>query len=504
MFDENVNEELQTSDDNKDHSNEPYAKEGDGTIGQEAKLQESSANGNEESSVKTVQNTDKVESPDSKKIVHKPSGSSHLGLGVALGLIAGIFLTAIVFTVFFGNRFFTSSKTDYSEQTSQTYKKSKTKKSKSKATKESEAESENTASEGELPLDDINNKLQSLQRIIDKSYLFEEKMEDVENGIYKGFMSGLGDPYTVYYTEKEYKDLMQETSGTYYGIGAMINKNVNTGIITIIKVFPGSPAEEAGLMSGDIIYKVGDTEVNGMDLEILVGTYIKGAEGSTVDITVIRGEDAQELTFSVTRRSIEVPTVESKVLEDNIGYIKVNQFDDVTFPQFKASVEDFKQKSISKLVIDLRDNPGGLLSATIDMLDYILPKGIVVYTQDKNGKREDFYSEEKSKLNMDIVVLINGESASASEVFSGAIKDFKYGTLIGTKSFGKGIVQSVVPLKDGSAVKITTQHYYTPSGFDLHGKGIEPDEVVELDKDAVKGEASDNQLNRAIEILKSK
>lgn len=500
MFDENVNEELQTSDDNKDHSNESYAKEADGTIGQEAKLQESSAKGNEESSVKTVQNTDKVESSDSKKVLNKPSKSSSLGLGVALGLIAGIFFAAIIFTVFFGNRFFTSSGTDYSEQTSQTTKKSKAKKSKSKTT----TESESVVKEGELPIENINNKLQSLQRIIDKSYLFEEKMEDVENGIYKGFMSGLGDPYTVYYTEKEYKDLMQETSGTYYGIGAMINKNVNTGIITIIKVFPGSPAEEAGLMSGDIIYKVGDTEVNGMDLEILVGTYIKGAEGSTVDITVIRGEDAQELTFSVTRRSIEVPTVESKVLEDNIGYIKVNQFDDVTFPQFKESVEDFKQRSISKLVIDLRDNPGGLLSATIDMLDYILPKGIVVYTQDKNGKREDFYSEEKSKLNMDIVVLINGESASASEVFSGAIKDFKYGTLIGTKSFGKGIVQSVVPLKDGSAVKITTQHYYTPSGFDLHGKGIEPDEVVELDKDAVKGEASDNQLNRAIEILKSK
>ena len=500
MFDENVNEELQTSDDNKDHSNESYAKEADGTIGQEAKLQESPTNSNGESNATAVQNTDKAESSDSKKVLNKPSKSSSLGLGVALGLIAGIFFTAIVFTIFFGNRFFTSSGTDYSEQTSQTTKKSKAKKSKSKTT----TESESVVKEGELPIENINNKLQSLQRIIDKSYLFEEKMEDVENGIYKGFMSGLGDPYTVYYTEKEYKDLMQETSGTYYGIGAMINKNVNTGIITIIKVFPGSPAEEAGLMSGDIIYKVGDTEVNGMDLEILVGTYIKGAEGSTVDITVIRGEDAQELTFSVTRRSIEVPTVESKVLENNIGYIKVNQFDDVTFPQFKESVEDFKQRSISKLIIDLRDNPGGLLSATIDMLDYILPKGIVVYTQDKNGKREDFYSEEKSKLNMDIVVLINGESASASEVFSGAIKDFKYGTLIGTKSFGKGIVQSVVPLKDGSAVKITTQHYYTPSGFDLHGKGIEPDEVVELDKDAVKGEASDNQLNRAIEILKSK
>ena len=500
MFDENVNKELQASDDKKEPGNEPYGREIEGTIEQEPKLQESSASGNERSVDTAVQNADKVEGQDGKKAVHKTSGSSSLGLGVALGLIAGIFLTAIVFTVFFGNRFFTSSGNGYSEQTSQTNKKSKAKKSKSKSTNESES----VVTEGELPIDKINTKLQSLQKIIDKNYLFEEKIEDVENGIYKGFMSGLGDPYTVYYTEKEYKDLMQETSGTYYGIGAMINKNVNTGIITIIKVFPGSPAEEAGLMSGDIIYKVGNTEVNGMDLEILVGTYIKGAEGSTVDITVIRGEDAQEITFSVTRRSIEVPTVESKVLDDNIGYIKVNQFDDVTFPQFKESVEDFKQKSISKLVIDLRDNPGGLLSATIDMLDYILPEGIVVYTQDKNGKREDFYSEEKSKLNMDIVVLINGESASASEVFSGAIKDFEYGTLIGTKSFGKGIVQSVVPLKDGSAVKITTQHYYTPSGFDLHGKGIEPDEVIELDKDAVKGEASDNQLNRAIEILKSK
>ena len=221
-------------------------------------------------------------------------------------------------------------------------------------------------------------------------------------------------------------------------------------------------------------------------------------------IEPIRGDDAKEHTFSVTRRSIEVPTVESKILEDNIGYVKINQFDEVTYPQFKSSIEEFKQQSVTKLVIDLRDNPGGLLSATIDMLDYILPEGVVLYTEDKNGKREEFTSKESSKLDMDIVVLINGDSASASEVFSGAIKDFKYGTLIGTKSFGKGIVQSVVPLSDGSAVKITTQHYYTPSGFDLHGKGIEPDEVVELDKDAVQGEASDNQLNRALEILKSK
>lgn len=492
MFDENVNEGLRASDENRDGTNKLPAQEVGSTIEQENKVQEASEGSEEVSGTQAVQN---IESQNSKKAPYNSSKSSSLGLGIVLGAVSGIFLTAIIFTIFFGSRLLTTVESDYSGNTSQNSGDSKAKGAKKPKT---------GANEEELPIDDINSKLQSLQKIIAKDYLFDENMEDVENGIYKGFMSGLGDPYTVYYTEKEYKDLMQETSGTYYGIGAMINKNVNTGIITIFKVFAGSPAEEAGIKPGDIIYKVGDVEVSGMDLEILVGTYIKGAEGSSVEITVLRGEDAQELTFSVTRRSIEVPTVESKVLDDNIGYIKVNQFDEVTYPQFKNTVEDFKQKSISKLVIDLRDNPGGLLSATIDMLDYILPEGIVVYTADKNGKREDFYSEEKSKLDMDIVVLINGESASASEVFSGAIKDFKYGTLVGTKSFGKGIVQSVVPLKDGSAVKITTQHYYTPSGFDLHSKGIEPDEVVELDEGAVKGEASDNQLNRAIEILKSK
>ena len=484
MFDENVNEDLPVSDEAKQLSGEEVAS----AVEPEAKSEGNSANSNEAPYDKASQ-INKVGSPDSKKAVRNASVSSTLGLGIVLGLITGIFFTTIIVVIFFGSRLVTSIDSDYGNEISEFSKDDKGKGSKKT---------------GELPIGEIDNKLRSLQKIISRDYLFEENMEDVENGIYKGFMSALGDPYTVYYTKKEYEDLMQETSGTYYGIGAMINKNVNTGIITIVKVFPGSPAEEAGLMSGDIIYKVGDVEVTGMDLEILVGTYIKGAEGSSVEITVVRGDDAEQLTFQVMRRSIEIPTVENKVLDDNIGYIKINQFDEVAFPQFKSAVEDFKSQSISKLIIDLRDNPGGLLSATVDMLDYILPDGIVVYTADKNGKREDFYSQEDSKLDMDIVVLINGESASASEVFSGAIKDFEYGTLVGTKSFGKGIVQSVVPLKDGSAVKITTQHYYTPSGFDLHGKGIEPNEVVELDKDAVKGEESDNQLNRAIEILKSK
>lgn len=496
MFDENVNDELKTSQGATDNTRDIQANEEVSQREQKPIFQEPSAN-DKESKYQAAQNTGNVQNTDNKRHIQGPYGSTYLGLGLILGLVAGLFLSAVTVTIFFANRFSESSKNSYSYESSDDPDKSISKGSNSKDKKGS-------GDDAELDMGKIGNKLENLQKIIDKNFLFDENMEDVENGIYKGFMSGLGDPYTVYYTEEEYNDLMQDTSGTYYGIGAMINKNVNTGIITIFKVFPGSPAEEAGIMPGDIIYKVGDVDVNGMDLEVLVGTYIKGAEGSAVEITVIRGDDAKEHTFSVTRRSIEVPTVESKILEDNIGYVKINQFDEVTYPQFKSSIEEFKQQSVTKLVIDLRDNPGGLLSATIDMLDYILPEGVVLYTEDKNGKREEFTSKESSKLDMDIVVLINGDSASASEVFSGAIKDFKYGTLIGTKSFGKGIVQSVVPLSDGSAVKITTQHYYTPSGFDLHGKGIEPDEVVELDKDAVQGEASDNQLNRALEILKSK
>lgn len=354
----------------------------------------------------------------------------------------------------------------------------------------------------ELDMDKIGKKLAKIQKIIGKSYLFSEDPTAVEEGIYAGFMKGLGDPYSVYYTEDEYKKLTEDTSGVYQGIGASVSRNPNTGITSISKVFKGTPAQEAGLMSGDIIYKVNGEDVTGLDLDILVRQHIRGEDGSSFEMTVLRGDGAKEMTFTLTRRKIEVPTVESRMLEDKIGYISVSQFDELTSEQFKAAIEELKNQGMEGLVVDLRDNPGGLLSAVVDMLDYILPKGLLVYTADKDGNGQKYSSDDEHALNMPMVVVVNGNSASASEVFAGAVRDFDWAKLVGTKTFGKGIVQNLIPLSDGSAIKITTSHYYTPEGFDLHGKGIEPDIKVELDEGAQTGSENDNQLKTAVEALK--
>ena len=354
-------------------------------------------------------------------------------------------------------------------------------------------------SEG-LDMEKVEEKLSRLQDIVSEKYLFQADITKLEDGIYKGYMSGLEDPYSVYYTEEETRALMEETSGQYKGIGAIISKDPQTGIIKILKVFAGSPSEEAGLQAEDVIYKVGDVEVTGMDTEILIKEHIRGEEHTFVKMTVLRNGEEKE--FDIERRAIEVPTVESKVLDGNVGYIAISQFDVVTSEQFKSAIDSMEEKGVSKLVIDLRNNPGGILDGTVEMLDYILPDGLLVYTADKEGMGQQYYSKDGHEINIPTSVLINDGSASASEVFAGAIKDFGRGTLVGTKSFGKGIVQNVIDLYDGTAVKITTQHYYTPSGFDLHGKGIEPDKTVELDEGAVIGSESDNQLKEAIELAR--
>jgi len=353
-----------------------------------------------------------------------------------------------------------------------------------------------------LNYDKITAKMKTLQKIISDNYLFDEDTQKVEDGIYAGMLNGLGDPYTVYYTEKEYNDLNESTSGTYSGIGAMLQQDPNTGLSTIVKVFDGSPAETAGLKAGDILYKVGDMEVTSEKLDIIVSTYIKGQAGTSVQITVLRGDQREEMTFTVTRAKIDVPTVSSKMLEDKTGYIEVLQFDSVTADQFKKAVDDLTAQGMEKLVIDLRDNPGGLVDSCVNMLDYMLPDGLLVYTANRNGVGDKYYSKDGHEVNIPTAILVNGNSASASEIFSGAYKDFKRAKLVGTKTFGKGIVQIVLPLGDGTAVKITTQHYFTPSGYDLNKKGIEPDVNVELNKDAVYGTDSDNQLQAAIEALK--
>ena len=349
----------------------------------------------------------------------------------------------------------------------------------------------------------IEEKISVLQNIIDRYFLFDEDMTKVEDGIYAGMMNGLGDPYTVYYTKEEYKALNEDTEGKYSGIGAVVSQNPNTKIITIVKIFDNSPANDAGLQVGDIIHKIDGEEVAGTDMDILVKTKIRGEEGTSFKMTVLRGDDRKEVELDLIRRSIEVETVAGKMLDNNIGYIAVSQFDAVTSEQFKSNIESLQSQGMTKLIVDLRGNPGGLLDQVVDMLDYILPDGLVLYTEDKYGKREEYYSDGSHELKIPMVVLVNENSASASEVFTATFRDFEWGTVVGKTTFGKGIVQNVLPLGDGTAVKITTQHYYPPSGYDLHKVGIKPDLEVDLNEGAKIGTDSDNQLSAAIDILKN-
>ena len=386
------------------------------------------------------------------------------------------------------------------------------------AAESNQAENQN----GSLDVNRITKKITTLQQIIDKYYLFDEDTTQVEDWIYKGMMFGLNDPYTTYYTAEEYQKLNEDTEGEYHGIGVMISQNRGTGLITVIKVFKDTPAAEAGMRPGDILYKVGDMEVTGMDMDILVKDYIKGKDGSEVEHTVFRQDEGEYVDLKMERRNVTVQTVEYQMMEDSVGYIAVSQFDVVTADQFKAAVDDLEKQGMKKLVVDLRNNPGGVLGTVVDMLDYILPDDLtiegdkdlvrtnpeatlLVYMADKNGKGEQEYASDGHSLDIPMAVLVNGESASASEVFTGAMKDYGRATIVGTKTFGKGIVQNLIPLDNGTAIKMTTAHYYTPSGFDLHGKGIEPDVEVEL-KEELRNQITvdvkeDNQIEAALKAL---
>lgn len=355
-----------------------------------------------------------------------------------------------------------------------------------------------------------------IQSIIDQVFLYDEDAAEVEDYIYRGMMAGLNDPYSVYYNANDYQALQDSTNGSYSGIGAMLSQNKTTGLCTIVKVFEGSPALEAGMKPGDIVYKVGDTLVAGESLDVLVSNYIKGEEGTDVQITVYRADSDTYVDMTLTRRKIEVPTVESQMLADNTGYVVVSEFDAVTVEQFEKAIDDLGKQGMKQLVIDLRSNPGGILDSAVAMVDYILPddmknfekgdgKTLIVYTADKNGDGDTYTASDGHELDLPIAILVNENSASASEVFTGALKDYKKAVVVGTTSYGKGIVQNLIPLGDGSAIKITTAHYYTPSGFDLHGKGIAPDVEVELDENlksqAVVTPEEDNQVQAAIQAL---
>ncbi|WFR56855.1 S41 family peptidase [Anaerocolumna sp. AGMB13025] len=357
----------------------------------------------------------------------------------------------------------------------------------------------------ETSSDEVMQKINKLETLIDKFYM--EKVDDskLADGIYKGLLASLGDPYSCYYTADEYKALMESTGGVYCGIGATVTQNVTTGIITIVKPFLNGPAHAAGILPGDIVYKVNGEEVTGKDLTEVVSK-IKGEEGTKAEITIVREGETKPMEFSIPRKTVEVPTIEYEMLDNKIGYIAVSEFDEVTAEQFRKAVNDLEKQGEKGLVIDIRNNPGGLLDTVCDMLDRMLPKGLIVYTEDKYGKREEKFSDAKEEFNKPLAVLINGNSASASEIFAGAIQDYKRGTIVGTTSFGKGIVQSIIPLSDGTAIKVTVSKYFTPNGKNIHKIGIKPDVTVDLKeklkKEVVIKKEEDNQLQKAIQVIK--
>lgn len=346
-------------------------------------------------------------------------------------------------------------------------------------------------------------KIDELMSYIDLYYNDDYDEEGIRNAIYAGTLEGLGDPYSVYYTADEYKDMQINTSGNYYGIGAALSQDAKTKEVTISKVYEGTPAEEAGLKDGDQIIKVNDTESTSKELSALVQE-IRGEEGTTVHLQVYRASNNKTFEIDVERKNVELPSITSKMLDGGIGYIQISEFQSKTDEQFKSALADLKKQGMKSLIVDVRSNPGGLINTASNILDQILPEGTVVYTKDKYGKRED-YTSDSNCLDCPIAVLVNENSASASEIFAGAIKDYNYGTLIGTKTFGKGIVQTVLPLEDGDAVKLTTAKYYTPKGNYIHGVGIEPDIELTYKYSGPEDEAYDmkydNQVQKAIEVL---
>ncbi len=358
---------------------------------------------------------------------------------------------------------------------------------------------EGTATES-IVNDESVAKLEVIEEVIDE-YYFEEEDIDVNSmieGMYAGMVASLGDPYSVYYTEDEWKALMQETEGIYYGIGAYISLDKTTGFGKINGVIENTPAQEAGLRENDIIYQIDGELAQGLELTEIVSR-IKGEAGTTVHLTLYREGEEDYLEVDVVRKQIESPTVNYEMLNDQIGYIQITEFDDVTVDQFAEALAVIKGSDAKGLVLDLRSNPGGSLSAVVDIARQILPRGLIVYTEDRAGEKVEYSCKGENELQIPLVVLVNGNSASAAEILAGAVKDYGTGTLIGTTTFGKGIVQRILPLTDGTALKLTVSAYYTPKGNNIHNIGIEPDIECEFDADAYYDEGIDNQLNRAVE-----
>lgn len=351
----------------------------------------------------------------------------------------------------------------------------------------------------------FTQKIKYLENMIDEEYLGEISTDKQEEGVYAGLIYGLGDVYSRYYTKDEYEQESVTTEGSYVGIGVAMQK-YTAGGVQIVECYKGSTAEEAGVKVDDVITAINGEDITDTELQDVV-SMIKDNEDKDVVLTVQRkGEDTQEITVKVS--NVELPSVFGEMLDENTGYIQITEFKGVTVEQYEEVFADLKEQGMERLVVDLRDNPGGLLNVVCDILRDILPEGLIVYTEDKNGNRSEETCDGKNPLDMPLAVLVNGNSASASEIFAGAVKDYGIGTIVGTTTYGKGVVQSIRQLSDGSAVKLTIANYYTPKGNSINKTGIRPDVEVELSPELLNQEEitheEDNQLQAALNSLNAK
>lgn len=350
---------------------------------------------------------------------------------------------------------------------------------------------------------DIEKTLNRYKKIIDKYYLGEVNEEKLKEGAIKGYIEGLEDPYTEYISKEEMKNYLEDTMGNFVGIGIYMVKDVNADKIQVLTPIKNGPAQKAGILPGDYIVAVNDITYTAEDMSE-VSKIIKGEEGTTVKVQILRGSESK--TFELKRENIKVNPVEGKVLKNQIGYIEFTSFDEGTAEDFKAKYEELQKQGINSLIIDLRNNGGGIVDEALDIADYIANKGdVLLYEVDKNNKEEVKKSEKDPIINLPIVILTNENTASSSEILAGALKDLGKAKICGTKTYGKGVIQTVLTLTDGSGIKITAEKYLTPNKTEINKIGIEPDEKIEL-PDTVKNvllvdEKDDTQLQKAIEML---
>ncbi|HHZ01555.1 MAG TPA: S41 family peptidase [Tissierellia bacterium] len=352
-------------------------------------------------------------------------------------------------------------------------------------------------------------KLENIMQIVHKEFLYEADDETMLEGALAGSLKALGDPYTQYLSKEEYAALRQDTEGSYEGIGVYIAPSDDNKIL-IVSPIEDTPAEKAGLKTGDKIIRINGTEFTAEQIDAAV-KIMKGEPGTSVTLTIQRVDSNGEhgiFDVDVNRETIKIKSIKAAMIEDNIGYIRITSFDMQTAKDFNNAYKTLKNKGMEGLIIDLRYNPGGMIDSTVEITNMFLDEGIVTYTKAKSGEIQ-YYKSDSSKEDIPLVLLINEGSASASEIMAGAMKDTERAILIGTKTFGKGIVQKVQRFgNEGEGIKMTVSEYFTPNGINIHGIGIEPDIEVQLNEDAegygYEFYETDNQLQKAVEVLKEK